>query len=167
MAQKATLVILFLVFAVAIFIHYLLTNVEAFKNKKRAGKKSRSSKNRMGKKSRSSGGGSSGMKFSDVIGSLLSPSLPDTRDLKDKLFAPADLANACNIPPRNCNIVNTNSSLNKCIGNTNNVNGCNSMNPSNDNCTSKSNVASGAMPYVTNMNDYIKKDSIPCYGCNP
>jgi hypothetical protein len=107
------------------------------------------------------------MKFSDVIGSLLSPSLPDARDMKDKLFAPADLASACQNLAGSCAVAKRNASLNQCSGNTNNVRGCDSNNPTNDNCTSSANIASNAMPYVTNMNDYIKKDSIPCYGCNP
>jgi len=218
MAQEATLVVLFLVFVGAIFIHYMLTNIEPFKEKKgsrknrlgkkgsgknskgmkgsgkkrsgknsrgmkgsgkkrsgknRSGKnrsgKNRSGKNRSGKKrsGKNSRGmkrpgkncpgnnrasGPQGMKFSDVVGSLLSPSLPDSRDLKDKLHAAVDytvdnasLESSTRPSPR----IPRNGNM-----------------PSGVCASSDRSSASNAMPYNIDMNDYVKKDSIPCYGCN-
>jgi len=244
MAQQATIVVLLLVFVGAIFIHYMLTNIEPFKvkkqsqkkrlgkklsGKKRSGKKlsgkrrsgkslsgkrlsgkrlsrmkyprkkrsgkrlsgkSRSGKSRLGKrrsgksrsgkrrsgKSRSgkrlsrmnyprkkhSGKRSiySGMKFSDVVGSLLSPSLPDSRDLKDKLHAAVEQS-----------VDTTVTSTPNCIK-PRDTRGCvpskptKQFNPSGSCASPDNGIASDAMPYNIDLNDYIKKDSIPCYGCN-
>ena len=265
MAQKATLVVLLLVFVGAIFIHYMLTYSEGFKNKKRglgrrstgrrstgrrstgrrstgkrsagkrksgkrsagkrksgkrsAGKrksgkgksgKGKSGKGKSGKRSagkrksgkRKSGKGKSGkggksksvapipmligsdkitsvkshggtyatndtkcnskynpyMKYSDVMGSLLTPSLPDSRDLKDKLHAAVDrniteavlTRKTCSEPRSNCAITTRQPLSEK----SNSCPGSNMIDLGN------------AVPYVTNMNEYIKKDRIPCYGCN-
>jgi len=100
------------------------------------------------------------MKFSDVVGSLLSPSLPDSRDLKDKLHAAVDSTvdetsktqKACAQPRSNCAIA------------TRRV----SKHTEDKSCphSDDNSLGSNAMPYVANMNDYVKKDSIPCYGCN-
>jgi hypothetical protein len=115
----------------------------------------------MGKKKSPKGQGlkGSGMKFSDVVGSLLSPSLPDSRDLKDKLHAAVDNIDnmnskgysGCGVPTRSAGCAKNSS-----YGNI----------PSGTCASPDYGVASNAMPYGVDMNDYIKKDSIPCYGCN-
>ena len=105
-----------------------------------------------------------GMKYSDIIGSLLSPSLPDSRDLKDKLHAAVDytvddnLAGACMGAGGTDKTCNTTTSINKGYAKSKAVPGSCSSVPNN--------VASSAAPYSVNLNEYIKKDSIPCYGCN-
>jgi len=96
------------------------------------------------------------MKFSDIVGSLLSPSMTDSADLKDQLHAAVDSTlnnmqmdgrSSCAPPrrPNNCAIASRVTAT----------------------CPQSSgSYAQDAMPYVANMDDYVKKDSIPCYGCN-
>jgi hypothetical protein len=223
MAKQATIIVLLLVFVGAIFIHYVLTAVEGFKNKKRRNLKSKSGKRKSGKRSgkkrsgkkrsgkkrsgkrpakrpsasrpsasrlsaprpsaprpsakrlsapRPSAQRDSGMKFSDVVGSLLTPSLPDSRDLKDKLHAAVDQTpnicyggrtnvNRCPMEPPQ--IVNT---YDGCREEANN---CSMPLPQVSNSCSKpdtKNLGCDSMPYIADMDDYIRKDSIPCYGCN-
>ena len=218
MAKQATIIVLLLVFVGAIFIHYVLTAVEGFKNKKRrnlkrksgkrspgkrspgkrspgkrspgkrspgkkrSGKRSpgrgrsgkkRSGKSRSGKKrsakspsAKSSSAKSSttpydnGMKFSDIVGSLLSPSLPDSRDLKDRLHAAVD--DTIDQTPTTY------------TGGRKGVSSCSMEEPQGRNahydpsCSKYDNkkLACDSMPYIADMDDYIRKDNIPCYGCN-
>ena len=91
------------------------------------------------------------MKFSDVVGSLLSPSLPDSRDLKDKLHAAVDYT-----------VDNASSESTTALSHKSR----NGHMPSGVCASSDKSSASDAMPYGIDMNDYVKKDSVPCYGCN-
>ena len=212
MAQQATLLVLFLVFAAAMLIQFMLVSpstIELFKAKKKKGKKSskkkkgkKSSKKKSGKKKKSSkksskgkksskkpvkkvekkpvkttskttmepktsGGdyvncpkgytcspsGASPLSFSEIVGSLLSPSLPDSRDLKDKLHAAVD-NNFSGQTPSKCPSDITNCAIaSRQMGN-----------PSIPSSSCTNGLRPGPAPY--NSNDYIKKDSIPCYGCN-
>ena len=204
MAQQATLLVLFLVFAAAILIQFMLikpsSTIELFKGKKKSkksskkskGKKKSSKKSKGKKKSSKSKGkkksskskdkkksskgmagakttsgdyvncpkgytcspsGASPLSFSEVVGSLLSPSLPDSRDMKDKLHAAVD-SSYSGQTPANCPSDSTNCAIasrqmgNPAIPASNCANG----------------LTPGPAPY--NSNDYIRKDSIPCYGCN-
>ena len=95
------------------------------------------------------------MKFSEIVGSLVSPSpsLPDSRDLKDRLHAAVDYTVDSTIGSSSTGSSSMSSSYSN-----QNVDG---------NCASNvSNISADSMPYNVNMNDYIKKDSIPCYNCN-
>jgi len=100
----------------------------------------------------------SGMNYSDIMASMLTPSLPDSRDLKDKLHAAVDttikgtnkITRECNKPRSNCAITVRNP-----ISENNNI------------CPGSNVLDLGdSIPYVANMSEYIKKDKIPCYGCN-
>ena len=77
--------------------------------------------------------GSSPMAFSEVVSSLLSPSLTDSRDMKDKLCASVDKSYKGQKPSK---------------------------------CPSDKTNCDIASRQMYNPNDYVKKDSIPCYGCN-
>jgi hypothetical protein len=89
------------------------------------------------------------MKFSEIVGSLVSPSpsLPDSRDLKDNLHAAVSYT------------------IDATMGGE--ESGSSGMHNLSGSCSSKSsNLSANSMPYNVNMNDYIRKDSIPCYNCN-
>jgi hypothetical protein len=97
--------------------------------------------------------GSSPLSFSEVVGSLLSPSLPDSRDMKDKLHAAVDNSYVGQTPS-NCPSDVTNCAISsRQMGN-----------PSIPSSSCANGLIPGPAPY--NSNDYVKKDSIPCYGCN-
>jgi len=223
MAKQATLIVLFLIFAAAIFIQYMLisapiSSIEYFKGKKKrkakkGGSKKGSSKKRGSKKGsakkKSSKKGSakkgsskkgsakkgsskkgsskkgsakktdvkkpataaaaaaaaapkgyvncpvgytctptasSPLAFSEVVGSLISPSLPDSRDMKDKLNAAVD-SSYKGKTPSGCPSDSTNSAI-----------ASRQMSMPGGGCSD----SSGRY----DMNSYVKKDSIPCYGCS-
>jgi hypothetical protein len=73
------------------------------------------------------------MPFSEIVSSLLSPSLTDSRDMKDKLCASVEGRYKSQKPSR---------------------------------CPSDRTNCDIASRQMSNPNDYIRKDSIPCYGCN-
>ena len=81
---------------------------------------------------------SSPLSFSEVVGSLISPSLPDSRDMTDKLHASVDKSYKGKTPS-----------------------GCPSDLTNNAIASRQMN-----MPNDCDTNSYIKKDSIPCYGCS-
>jgi hypothetical protein len=84
-------------------------------------------------------GGGSQIPLAGILGSLLSPSLPDSRDMKDKLYASVDNQCSGNVPTK------TVSDATNCA-------------------IASRQMENPSLPF--NSNDYIKKDSIPCYGCN-
>jgi hypothetical protein len=94
--------------------------------------------------------GASPLPFSQVVGSLLEPSLDDSRDMNDQLYA--SVSGSCSGKvPLNCPSDKTNCAIaSRQMGN-----------PS----ISHSTCGNG-LPTPCNTNDYIKKDNIPCYGCN-
>jgi len=95
------------------------------------------------------------MKFSEIVGSLVSPSpsLPDSRDLKDNLHAAVNYT--------------IDATMGGEESGSSGMYGSSGMQNVSGSCSSKSsNLSANSMPYNVNMNDYIRKDSIPCYNCN-